>query len=196
MNLVLLKTKAGETYPILERVSRPSMAFHEGSGRWHRLKVRLYHSYQSLRDRLDYEERVCDSLRHLEYLDIYHGCQDSSEEAEKRFRAFLRLRYSKHSRWLWVDGFLALLGTLLTPLPGPNIFFFYPAVRSMGHYLARKGARNAMELERITFRQDPLIDLVQGRLENLESIQTTVQELCNRYRIENLEAVLKILREK
>jgi hypothetical protein len=110
-------------------------------------------------------------------------------------RAYLRLRYSKHGRSLWVDGFLALLGTLLTPLPGPNIFF-YPAVRSMGHYLARKGARNAMELKSITFRQDPLIDLVQGRLDDLQSIQPTVRELSNRYRIENLEAVLKILREK
>jgi hypothetical protein len=66
----------------------------------------------------------------------------------------------------------------------------------MGHYLARKGARNAMELKSITFRQDPLIDLVQGRLDDLQSIQPTVRELSNRYRIENLEAVLKILRKK
>jgi hypothetical protein len=139
---------------------------------------------------------VCDNLRHLTRLDGYQGCRETTEDAEKKLRAYLRLRYSKHSRWLWVDEFLALLGTLLTPLPGPNIFFFYPAVRSTGHYLARKGARNAMKLESITFRQDPLVDLVQGRLDNPETIQATVRALSNRYRIENLEAVLRILREK
>lgn len=80
------------------------------------------------------------------------------------------------------------------PLPGPNIFFFYPAARAMGHYLARKGAEKAMNLEKLSFQADPLIDQIDRSLGHLETVKNTIVQLENLYNVHNLESHLTRLK--
>ncbi len=197
MNLLLFQTQAGDPYPILEIVSRPEPGFATSSGRWSRIKTGVYQTYRRLMDRVDYHERLCSQLRHSTDLQVVHPSNIESAEAHNRLRDFLTSCYSKHSRWVGIDAFLAIvIGIPLMPLPGPNIFFFYPAARTLGHYLARKGAQQALNYDNLSFHSEPLIDQVQNHLQDLNTVHDTLAGLVERYHLPDLERLLIPLGKK
>ena len=197
MNLLLFETSGGRTYPVVEIVSAPSEGPVTGSGRWSRIKKGVYQTYRRLMDRVDYHERLCSQLRHASDLQVVHPSSIDSVEAQDRLRDFLRSCYSKHSRWVGIDAILAIVvGIPLMPLPGPNIFFFYPAARTLGHYLARKGAQQALNCDNLSFHSEPLIDQVQNHLQDLRTMQDTLAELVQRYHLPDLERLLIPLGKK
>ncbi|RPI27029.1 MAG: hypothetical protein EHM61_09860 [Acidobacteria bacterium] len=196
MNVILFETVTGHLHPVLERIESNSPTWEGKTGYWNRIKQKLHAGYQKLAERLHHEELFCANLRHANHLQVVHRSADTPEAVEKKLRQFLRLGYSKHARWFWVDAVLAFFGMFLMFLPGPNIFFFYPAIRSFGHHQARKGARNGLGISDIAFRPDPLVDLVQANLHDLNSIAGAMKELENRYKVDDLEAALGQLGEK
>ena len=194
MNLLLFETHDGRIYPVVEIVSAPSEGLVTGSGRWSRIKKGVYQTYGKLMDRVDYHERLCSQLRHATDIQVYHPSSINSAEAQDRLSAFLKSCYSKHSRWVGIDAILAIVvGIPLIPLPGPNIFFFYPAARTLGHYLARVGARHALHCDNLVFRSEPLIDQVQTHLQDLETVPDLLEELVERYQLQSLEKILTLL---
>jgi hypothetical protein len=82
------------------------------------------------------------------------------------------------------------------PLPGPNIFFFYPAARTLGHYLARKGAQHALNCDKLSFHSEPLIDQVQNHLQDLKTVRDTLAGLVEHYQLPDLEKLLIPLGKK
>ncbi len=197
MNLLLFETPGGKIYPVVEIVSAPSEGPVTGSGRWSRIKKGVYQTYRRLMDRVDYHERLCSQLRHASDLQVVHPSAIDSVEAQDRLRDFLRSCYRKHSRWVGIDAILAIVvGIPLMPLPGPNIFFFCPAARTLGHYLARKGAQQALNCDNISFHSEPLIDQVQNHLQDLRTMQDTLAELVQRYHLPDLERLLIPLGKK
>lgn len=197
MNLLLFETPGGKIYPVVEIVSAPSEDLVTGSGRWSRIKKGVHQTYRRLMDRVDYHERLCSQLRHATDLQVYHPSSINSAEAQDRLRDFLRSCYGKHSRWVGIDAILAIvIGIPLMPLPGPNIFFFYPAARTLGHYLARKGAQHALNCDNLSFHSEPLIDQVQNHLQDLGTMQDTLAELVERYHLPDLERLLIPLGKK
>ncbi len=194
MNLLLFETPDGRIYPVVEIVSAPSEGLVTGSGRWSRIKKGVYQTYRRLMDRVDYHERLCSQLRHATDLQVYHPASIDSAEAQDRLRDFLKSCYSKHSRWIGIDAILAIVvGIPLIPLPGPNIFFFYPAARTLGHYLARRGAKHALRCDNLVFRSEPLIDQVQSHLQDLKMVQDLLGELAARYHLQDLKKILTLL---
>ncbi len=197
MNLLLFETHDGESYPILEKASRPNQGMAAGSGTWDRVKHGVQQAYQRLMDKLDYHERLCSQLRHATDLQVYHPASIDSAEAQERLLAFLKARYLKHSRWVRIDAFFSIVGGIvglpLIPLPGPNILFFYPAARTLGHHLARVGARHALRCGNLVFRSEPLIDQVQTHLQDLETVPDLLEELVERYHLQSLETLLILL---
>ena len=197
MNLLLFETHEGESYPILEKASRPTKGVATGSGTWDRVKQGVQQAYQRLMDKLDYHERLCSQLRHATDLQVYHPASIDSAEAQERLLAFLKARYIKHSRWFRIDAFFSIVGGIvglpLIPLPGPNILFFYPAARTLGHHLARVGARHALHCDNLVFRSEPLIDQVQTHLQDLETVPDLLEELVERYQLQSLETLLILL---
>ena len=65
----------------------------------------------------------------------------------------------KHLVWLLVDGSITLvvvmLAPVLVPIPGPNVFFYYPALRLASHYRAMAGARRALDPNLVRFHELP-----------------------------------------
>ena len=197
MNLLLFETSGGRIYPVVEIVSAPSEGPVTGSGRWSRIKKGVYQTYRRLMDRVDYHERLCSQLRHASDLQVVHPSAIDSVEAQDRLRDFLRSCYGKNSRWVGIDAIVAIVvGIPLMPLPGPNIFFFYPAARTLGHYLARKGAQQALNCDNLSFHSEPLIDQVQNHLQDLRTMQDTLAELVQRYHLPDLERLLITLEKK
>jgi len=196
MNVILFETSNRRLYPVIQTTVCEGRPVAPATGYWGRLKQKLRSAYETIEERLNHEERFCACLRHATQLRVFSRASDNSEAAEKRFRQFLRLGYSKHSRWFWVDAVLAFFGIFLMFLPGPNIFFFYPAIRSFGHYQARNGARNALSLSEIAFKSEPLVDDIQDHLHDLESVAGAILQLETRYQVDDLKRSLLQLGEK
>ncbi|MEE8584469.1 MAG: hypothetical protein V3T83_06405 [Acidobacteriota bacterium] len=186
LNLLLLNSEKGGLIVFLQR--RPARKQQAGRlrGRWGRLKDQVRRSYENLKERLDHHEKVCSELRRAQGLHIVHPPSWGQSEADGRLRRFLKLRYNYHGKWLWVNGILAALGILLTPVPGPNLFFFYPAARAFGHYHARQGAAAALGSAEWSFVAEPLLDRVQGRWGDLGQVESELAELEERYQVKRL----------
>ncbi len=196
MNVILFETSTRRLYPIGQTLACDDRPAQVSTGYWAKLKDKVRTGYEMVEERLNHEERFFACLRHATSLQVQHRASDTSEASEKKFRQFLRLGYSKQSRWFWVDAVLAFFGIFLMFLPGPNIFFFYPAIRSFGHYQARNGARNALNLSDITFNSEPLVDQIHDRLHDLESVVCAIRELETKYQVDDLRKSLVQLGEK
>ena len=196
MNLLLFDTLQGDTHPIGEKDPADVHEVPAGSGKVGQLKRRIYETYRNLVSKLDYHERLCSKLRNHPDLWVFHSPGVDPNEARRKLRNFMKSCIRKHTVWAWIDGVIAVLGIILAPLPGPNIFFFYPAARSLGHYFARAGARNVLGRENLHFQIEPLIDEVQIHLKkNPEGAHEAISKLEQRYNLGDLEKLLKPLKE-
>ncbi len=194
MNLLLFESPSGRVYPVLEFPPRTATWTQQEPAEPDSLREKIYRGYQKLEERVAYHERLCSTLRHVDHLRILHGCELEQAEIERRLATFFAQARRKHSRWLVVDITLALLGSLLTPIPGPNVFFLYPALRAYGHYCACKGVTNYRKLGMIQFETDALIDQVQNQIDQPEAIQPVIKQLEDRYNLVDLEERLTALR--
>lgn len=142
-----------------------------------RWKEKTLEFYNKFKERFDPQEIVCSNLRFAEEITILHPKIISETEAEKKLSQFLSNSRKKHRIWLWIDTILAMMGGILTPLPGPNLFFFYPAARAVSHYFAGKGVATARALERKSFTENSLLDTIQENITSLESVRAEIEKL-------------------
>ena len=115
-----------------------------------------HHYYQKLEDRIDPMERMIKAINCPDQLNIQHS---PGARPESAFRALVRWQQVKHLVWLLVDGSITLvvvmLAPVLVPVPGPNVFFYYPALRLASHYRAMTGARRALDPNLVRFHELP-----------------------------------------
>ena len=141
MILLLFERNGTDFFVVEKRKRHASEDPGPDQGAFQKIRSQVRAAYQRIRHKFDYQENVCSALRHADSVRLVHAASLNQKDVEARFRNFLLFREKKHRRWMIVDGVLALFGSLLTPIPGPNIFFLYPAVRALSHYLAFRGVR-------------------------------------------------------
>ena len=92
---------------------------------------------------------------------LLHPADLEGPEALEIARSSLRHDVDRERRWLIIDGALAaVLGPLLFFVPGPNLIAYYFVFRSVGHWLAWRGALNGLGAVVWQPRQSqPLADL-------------------------------------
>jgi len=115
-----------------------------------RLIIVVRDSYYRLEEKIDPMERVFKRLRHAPNLTLFYSPQVSEQATVKTFEALLIRQRRKHAFWMVVDCLMAVVALALTPvlvpIPGPNLFLYYPGLRMISHYLARKGAVHGLGL--------------------------------------------------
>jgi len=115
-----------------------------------RLIVVVRNTYYNLEEKIDPMERILKRLRHAPNLTLYYSLRSPEQTAVKTFEALLIRQRRKHTVWLGVDFLIAVVALALTPvlvpIPGPNLFLYYPALRTISHYLARKGALHGLRM--------------------------------------------------
>jgi hypothetical protein len=193
LDLIILDGNEKDLFIISDKPHEMPPSDSTGEGFFTRVLHRVQHAYAALEQRFDYQENVCATLRHATELLILHSPNLDSEEAGERFLRFLDQCRRKHSRWFWVDLVLALLGSLLTPIPGPNVFFLYPAARSLGHYFALSGTRKARQLEVVSYRVEPRLNRIKEQLSHLDQVSQEIEELQELYGFSKLRALLERL---
>lgn len=192
LTLLLLVRSSSESFFLVSEPPSEEPGIDEPEKGWiARLRYRLHTSYESLKRRFDYQENVCATLRHAASLKMVHPASVSCEEARKRLETFFDEKASKHRRWTIIDAIVAMFGVLLTPVPGPNVFFLYPAVRSLSHYLALRGVRRSRALGVSTCSTNEILTRVQEALNNLDDIEAEVKELETTYNIHRLRSLLE-----
>lgn len=190
MNLLVFRNPDGKAHFMLERIQRQDPLELEDQW-WIRLLSKFRDGYRRLRQRFAYQERMLGHLRQSDRLSIFHARSMHSDQVEQALRKHLQVSYAKHTIWFVIDASLAVLGGTLAWLPGPNVFFFYPAIRALGHYLARQGARRAGHLE-WSFSVELLIDQVEASgPSSLETLREELKELEKRYSMDSLKALLE-----
>lgn len=148
--------------------------------------------YYELQNRLDPMERVFKCMRHAGPMRVHFSSSLSESEARARLKSLLVGQRNRHAAWMVFDGLLALgmvpLAPVLVPIPGPNLFFYYPALRTFSHWLAWQGSLAAL-------RQMPPQLVAQEEIANLENAigrkgipdsPAGIQDFSSRLKLEEL----------
>jgi Mitochondrial K+-H+ exchange-related len=157
-----------------------------------RLIIVVRDSYYKLEEKIDPMERVFKRLRHAPNLTLFYSLQVSEQTAVKTFEALLIRQRRKHAFWMVVDCLMAIVALALTPvlvpIPGPNLFLYYPGLRMISHYLARKGALHGLKLNERRWVALPEIAEVEAILSQKLSTEESgkIAELAARLKLERL----------
>ncbi|MBI2149089.1 MAG: hypothetical protein HYU27_00595 [Acidobacteria bacterium] len=126
--------------------------------------------YVRLEDRIDPVERVLKAMASRHSFVVYTG---NPEE----FPRILKRQRSKHIFWFSVDlvfsGVVLVFTPFLAPIPGPNIFFYYPFLRLLSHYRAILGATSGLRSSDIEFKSLPEL---RGLEDNLSRSTRFIQQ--------------------
>jgi hypothetical protein len=122
---------------------------------------KVHDYYVRLEDRIDPAERVLKAMASTNRF-VVHGF------APHDFQRLVRRQRLKHACWFSVDfilsGVVLLLTPVLAPLPGPNIFLYYPFLRVLSHYRAVLGATSGLDSTDIEFKSLPELRALEDNL--------------------------------
>src|SRR5262245_6730568 len=115
----------------------------------------LHDYYVRLEDKIDPEERVLKAMAATDKF-VVHA------KVPAEFYRVLRRHRRRHVFWFSIDflitGVVSVFTPFLAPIPGPNIFLYYPFLRLLSHHRAILGASSGLRSSDIEFK-----DLPEGR---------------------------------
>jgi len=127
---------------------------------WIGRKIQSLHDYYlKLEEKIDPIERVLKAMAATNRFVVY-----VSVPAE--FNRLVRRQLWKHVFWFSIDfvitGVVIIFTPFLAPIPGPNIFLYYPFLRLLSHYRALLGASAALRSKDLEFRELTESDISRG----------------------------------
>src|SRR5262245_37316787 len=87
------------------------------------------------------------------------------------FYRLMRRQLWKHAFWFSIDfvltGIVIVFTPFLAPIPGPNVFFYYPFLRLLSHYRAILGATAGLRSKQVEFKDLPELSRLADNLSGL-----------------------------
>jgi hypothetical protein len=119
---------------------------------WIGRKIQSLHDYYlKLEEKIDPAERVLKAMLAANRFVVYTNVPEE-------FYRVLRRQLWKHVFWFSIDfvitGVVIIFTPFLAPIPGPNIFLYYPFLRLLSHYRAILGASTGLRSNDLEFK-DP-----------------------------------------
>jgi hypothetical protein len=115
-----------------------------------RIIISVVHAYHAMENRIDPQEQVLKRLNYARHSVFFHATQWTQDQAVQILKKLFTVCRKKHLIWVAIDGFITMITILLTPvlmpLPGPNVFFYYPLLRTISHYRACRAAHRTINL--------------------------------------------------
>ena len=156
---------------------------------------KVHEYYVTLENRIDPGERVLKAMASTQRFVVYHGPSQEAVDVNTRFRSVLKRQRIKHGFWfsldLTISAVAIILSHVLIPLPGPNVFLYFPLLRLMSHFRAFRGTNSGLRSGQIEFKCLP--DLV-GLEENLRTHsfdRSAVHAIVEGLKIRGLEQFLE-----
>jgi hypothetical protein len=103
------------------------------------------------------EQRLLWQLRGKGTVCLVHPDDMQEARARELLKRSLQRDWERHRFWLAIDGVGLVASGALILVPGPNVLGYYFLVRTVGHYLSLRGARQG--LSRVTWSAQPNPDL-------------------------------------
>jgi len=133
---------------------------------WAGRTLRTLHDYYvKLEDKIDPCERVLKAMASTTTF-VVHGSKSDFHRVLKRQRL-------KHLFWFSIDfvltGVVIVFTPVLAPIPGPNVFFYYPFLRLLSHYRAILGAASGLRSSDVQFKDLPELRSLEDNLSGLTS---------------------------
>jgi hypothetical protein len=129
-----------------------------------RVLSKAHDYYVQLEDRLDPAERVLKAMASTHRFIVY-------AYAPEEFQRLVKRQRWKHIFWFSIDfmlsGVVLLFTPFLGPMPGPNVFFYYPFLRLLSHYRAILGATSGLVSSEIEFKSLPELRGLEDNLPGL-----------------------------
>jgi K+-H+ exchange-related protein len=123
-----------------------------------------YNYYVKLEDRIDPQERVLKAIGVAERFTIHFIRKEKGGSIGAEFYGVLRRQRLKHIFWFAVDlivsGVVVVFTPFLAPIPGPNVFFYYPFLRLLSHYQALRGTKVGLAFQDLEFKSLPGVSSV------------------------------------
>ena len=138
---------------------------------WVGRTIRAAHDYYiRLEDKIDPCERVLKAMASTNSFAV-HGTKSEFSRVLKRQRR-------KHVFWFSIDflitGVVIVFTPFLAPIPGPNIFFYYPLLRLLSHYRAIRGATSGLRSSDVQFKDLPEL---RGLADNLRGLTSFLERM-------------------
>lgn len=127
--------------------------------------IRSVHDYYlQLEDKIDPVERVLKAMAATSRYVVYTNAQQEFQRVLKRQRL-------KHAFWFSIDLLITAVviafTPILAPIPGPNIFFYYPFLRLLSHYRAIAGTFSGLKSIDVRFKDLPELSRLEDNLSGL-----------------------------
>jgi len=90
------------------------------------------------------EQRLLWQLRGKDAVCLIHPDDVTEDQARELLKRSLQRDWERHRFWLAIDGVAMIASGLLILVPGPNFLGYYFLVRTVGHYLSLRGARQGL----------------------------------------------------
>ena len=131
----------------------------------------LHDYYLKLEDKIDPVERVLKAMASTRQFVVH-------TQAPEEFQRTLRRQRWKHAFWFSIDfmitGVVIIFTPFLAPIPGPNVFFYYPFLRLLSHYRAILGASSGLRSTDVEFKD--LLEL-RGLEDNLPGLARFLERM-------------------
>lgn len=103
------------------------------------------------------EQRLLWQLRGKDAVCLVHPDDVAEAQARELLKRSLQRDWERHRFWLAIDSVGLIGSAALVLVPGPNVLGYYFLVRTVGHYLSLRGARQG--LTGVTWSVQPSPDL-------------------------------------
>jgi hypothetical protein len=107
--------------------------------------------YNRLEYKIDPMEHIFKCMRHASEIRLHYASALTETRAAEMLERLFGRQNKKHLFWFGVDCALTvvaiLLSPILIPIPGPNILFYYPGLRTISHFLAWRGVLHGRRLK-------------------------------------------------
>jgi hypothetical protein len=132
---------------------------------WAGRSIRTLHDYYlRLEDRIDPVERVLKAMASATSFLV-------NTRVPAQFQRILRRQRWKHVFWFSIDfvitGIVIVFTPFLAPIPGPNLFFYYPFLRLLSHYRSILGASSGLRSSDVEFKDLPELSRLEDNLPGL-----------------------------
>ena len=118
-----------------------------------------YGYYVRLEDRIDPIERVLKAMALANSIVIHFVRIPNGGTIGSEFERVLKRQRVKHIIWFSVDivvsAVVLVFTPFLAPIPGPNVFFYYPFLRLLSHYHAIRGTMSGLRSSGLEFKSLP-----------------------------------------
>jgi hypothetical protein len=147
--------------------------------------------YVRFEAKIDPFERVLKAMGSARSLRILYSNGIQGDAARQHIKSKLRFQMIRHASWCVLDLLISIAAIALAFIPGPNVFGWYPFLRSLSHFSAFRGARAGLGKVQTEFKCLPELGPLEENLRASTFDRSKVHTIVANLKLSGLEQFLE-----